>query len=378
VGTLDVVNLNFGLVLTAGISGRVFNDNGIGSGIANDGVQNGGEMGISGVTIKLTDATGVTTYATTVTDNSGDYSLVVPTTLAAGTVLKVVESNLSGYISTGAQVGNTSGTYAIASDTTSFTLVANSVYSSVNFADVSNNTFTPNSAQSSLPGTAVFYPHTFTAGTAGTVTITSSNISTPATVGWNTLIYQDANCNGVIDTAEASAIVSTSITVIAGQTICIVVKENIPANAPYNAQDQITVNAQFTYANAPSLAVALLVRQDLTTIGNTTGTGLVLQKSVRNITSGTPLNTSNQGKSNDDLEYVISYTNSSPGVLTNVVINDTTPAFTVFQSATCGAPISCTILPVPATGAAGAIQWALSAPVPAGGVGTVNFTVRIQ
>ena len=378
VGSTDIANLNFGLVITAGISGRAFNDNGATGGIANNGIQDGGEQGISGVTVKLTDAAGTTAYATTATDNNGNYFLVVPTTVPAGTVLKVVESNLSGFTSTGGQVGNTAGSYALAPDTTTFTLVANSVYTNVNFADVPNNTFTPNGAQSSLPGNAVFYPHTFAAGTAGTVMFTSSNISTPATTGWNTLIYQDANCNGVIDTAEANALVSAPIAVVAGQTVCIVVKENIPANAPYNGQDQITVNAQFSYANAASLVIAPLVRQDLTTIGAAAGTGLVLQKAVRNITAGTALGTSNQGKSADLLEYVVTYNNSSGGTLTSVVINDTTPAFTVFDAATCGAPILCTIAPAPAVGGAGPIQWTLSAPLPAGGTGTVTFTVRIQ
>jgi uncharacterized repeat protein (TIGR01451 family) len=361
-----------------GISGRVFNDIGISGGNANNGLQDGGETGVSGATVKLTDASGAFTYATAVTDSNGNYSLAIPAFLTAGTVLKVVETNLSGFTSTGAQVGNTAGTYAIASDATTFTLAGNASYANVNFADVPGSTLAPNGAQSALPGTAVFYPHIFTAGTAGTVTFSTTNISTPSTAGWNALVYQDANCNGVIDAAEAGALISGPLTVTPGQIICIVVKENIPANAPYNAQDQITISAQFVYANAPALIAPALVRQDLTTIGNATGAGLVLQKSVRNITTGSAFGTSNQGKPNDALEYIVTYSNNSTGTLNSVVINDTTPAFTTFLAATCGAPIACVIAPVPAIGAAGNIQWTLSAPVPAGAAGTVTFTVRIQ
>jgi uncharacterized repeat protein (TIGR01451 family) len=68
------------------------------------------------------------------------------------------------------------------------------------------------------------------------------------------------------------------------------------------------------------------------------------------------MGTSNQGNVNDVLQYVITYTNSSAGTLSSVVVNDTTPAFTVFDSATYGAPILCTILPAPAVGGVGAIQ----------------------
>ncbi len=369
-----IANQNFGLYFGSKLSGVVFADTGISGGTANDGLQNGGELGIGGVTVKATN--GGITVDSAVTDGSGNYSMWLPGS-ATGNVL-ITETNLGGYVSVAGSAGNTAGTYTRSTDVTSFSFVSGSIYLAVNFGDVPVNTFAPDGAQSALPATAVFYPHTFTAGTAGTVTFTTSNISTQNIAGWNTLIYRDTNCNGVIDVAEASAVIATNIPAVAGQLICIVVKENIPANAPYNGQDQITVNAQFIYLNAASIAVSPLVRQDLTVVGNATGTGLVLQKAVRNVTAGGVFGTSNTGKSGDVLEYMLTYINTSNGPLTNVIFNDTMPAFTVFDSANCGAPISCTIAPIPLVGTSGNIQWALSALIPAGATGTVTFRARIQ
>ncbi|HKQ37858.1 MAG TPA: hypothetical protein VJ063_07255 [Verrucomicrobiae bacterium] len=56
---------------------------------------------------------------------------------------------------------------------------------------------------------------------------------------------------------------NAAIAVTAGENICILVREFIPVNAPFNAQDQITVNAAFTYAVAslgPSQSGAVTFR----------------------------------------------------------------------------------------------------------------------
>ena len=70
--------------------------------------QNGGELGIANVIVKLTDC-GTTDYVFAQTDGSGDYQLIVPAVLATGAVLCVVETNLSGYRNTGGSVGTTRG-----------------------------------------------------------------------------------------------------------------------------------------------------------------------------------------------------------------------------------------------------------------------------
>src|SRR6185436_3044446 len=150
---------------------------------------------------RLQNSTGSTTYSTAVTAASGDYTLMVPSTLALGTVLKVVETNPSGHLSTGASVGNSGGTYDRSSDTITFTLASLS-YSGLNFGDVRDNSFLNDSQQTGIPGSFVLHPHSYVANSAGSLTFSLTNISNPTLSGWTPIIYQDANCNAQLEVTE--------------------------------------------------------------------------------------------------------------------------------------------------------------------------------
>lgn len=73
-GALGVVNhnLDFGFFVPASVGDKVWLDNGVGGGTANDGLQNGTEPGVAGVTVTLYNSTGVV-IGTTVTDAYGNY-----------------------------------------------------------------------------------------------------------------------------------------------------------------------------------------------------------------------------------------------------------------------------------------------------------------
>jgi uncharacterized repeat protein (TIGR01451 family) len=224
-----------------------------------------------------------------------------------------------------------------------------------------------------MPGTVVFYPHTFTAGLAGSVSFATSAIITPPTPGWTQLIYRDANCNGVLDGAEGNVQLTTPVAVVPGDTVCIVVKDSVPATAPYNSLDKITVTATF---GAQTYTV-----QDVTTVGAVAGAGLTLTKSVRNVTLGGAAGTANTARPNDVLEYTITYTNTSPTVLSAIVVTDATPAFTLYVSAACPAPppnlTSCTVTSSPAVGATGSVVWTLGGTLLSNGSGNVSYQVRV-
>ncbi len=247
-------------------------------------------------------------------------------------------------------------------------------YTIVNAAAV--NTFQPDGAQTGLPGTTVFYPHTFTAGSAGTVGFSTSAVATPAVAGWTQVVYRDTNCNGVLDGAEGAAPLAGTVAVAAGGSVCIVVADNIPATAPYNAQNVISVTSTFN-------GTQTIVRTDTTTVGAVGGAGLTLAKSVRNVTQGGAPGTANTARPNDDLEYTVTYTNAGSGALSAIVITDSTPAFTLFQSAACGAPLpasltACAVTTQPAANGSGSIVWTLTGALLPGGTGTVVFVVRVS
>jgi uncharacterized repeat protein (TIGR01451 family) len=372
VNNINVPNQNFGLFNGSRLSGRVFNDNGVGGGgVPNNAIQDGTEAGIPNVPVRATNAAcSASLCDSTLTDGAGNYVLFIPAVVGA-TAVQIIETNLSPFVSTGGTVGTTAGTYVRATDTTTFTNAVGTTYSGVLFADVPENTFVPDGLQSALPGTVVFYPHTFTAGTGGSVSFSTTHIPTPANAGWENTLLRDTNCNGQLDAAEPA--LSGAITTVAGQQICIIVKETVPADASIGAQDLITVTAQFTYANASPALAASYTRTDLTTVGAATTAGLELAKSVdkANALPG------------ELLTYTITYTNNSTEPLSNLVIDDATPAFTVFSAASCTLPLpasitACNVTTQPAVGGVGAIEWTFTGSLDSSASGSVTFSVTVQ
>ncbi|QJR14862.1 DUF11 domain-containing protein [Usitatibacter palustris] len=236
------------------------------------------------------------------------------------------------------------------------------------------NAFAPNNAQTSGPGTTVNYTHTFNAGLAGSVAFTTTAVATPAVPGWTQQIYRDTNCNGVLDGAENAAVLAAPVAVNPGDVVCIIVRDNIPGAAPYNAQNQITVTATFNGSTT-------YPRTDITTVGGTAGSGLTLAKTVRNVTQGGAVGTSGNARPNDVLEYTITYTNSGSGAVSTIVVTDATPSFTQYLAALCGTlppGITCGVTSQPAVNGTGSIVWTLGGSLLSGGSGSVSYTVRVN
>jgi uncharacterized repeat protein (TIGR01451 family) len=254
-------------------------------------------------------------------------------------------------------------------DLVAFTPAAGSLYSGVEFGDVPPNVFAPGGAANVGAGAAAVYAHRFTAGSAGSVALSSAQVATPAIPGWTVDLVRDTNCNGAIDAGEP--LVSAPIVVTAGQGVCLVARHASPAGAPAGANAQATLTAAFTYTNASPALSGSTALVDLTTVLGGGG-GLTLSKSV-------DLSTARPG---DTLTYTITYANLGSTSLTAIVIQDATPSFTVFTAAACGTLGSglsgCAVTTQPTVGAAGAVKWTLSGGLAPGATGTVSYQVRVQ
>lgn len=395
--------------LAAIVSGRVFLDNGIGSGTANDGIVNGGEGPLSGVSVRLTNC-GATVYASALTDASGGYSLSVPAGTATGSAMCVEETNPGTRVSTGASVGNVAlpsgSAVAAAGGTYTYTRTGTpdriafswngAGHSNLNFGDVDNSAFATDGAKTGLPGSTVTYAHTFTAGTAGQVRFSvASETATPPITGWTTKIFADVGCTGSLQAGAAQLYppsAAATPVVFAGK-VCVIVQEFIPATAPLGSSNKATIRADFSYTNAnPSLSGSFTL-DDLTTVS---GVALELKKEVRNITQSGTFGVNNQAKSGETLEYRITYTNNGDAPIRSMVVNDMTPGYTTFVSATTGttpasltgcvkntpanAPpvgaVACTT--VQPAGGTGAIDWRFTGTVEPGGTGFVLFQVKVD
>ena len=103
---------------------------------------------------------GLCSAETTAGDGSFTFWLPAATD---GAVVVIAEQNLPGYASTGGSPGDTGGSYALAADTVTFTDAGGSAYSGLEFGDLSGSSFSPNHQGNALPGSVMFYAHTFVA-----------------------------------------------------------------------------------------------------------------------------------------------------------------------------------------------------------------------
>lgn len=180
---------------------------------------------------------------------------------------------------------------------------------------------------------------------------------------------------------------------LSGLKVCVIVQTFVPATAPQGANDRVTVQASFDYTNASPSLGGTFVLADVTTVSNV---ALELKKEVRNVTQGGAFGINNQAKSGETVEYRITYTNNGDAPVRSMTVNDTTPGYTSFVSATTGAtPATLTAcakntpanaLPAAAVpcaaaqpiGGTGPIEWRFVGSVDPGGTGTVLFQVKVD
>lgn len=368
ISTGDIVNQTFGLYLGRSIAGRVFEDNGISGGTAHDGTQNGAEVGIPNVTVRLTNSDGSVTYDEVTTNGGGDFVLQVPGSVANGSPLVVQQVNLPDWFSASGNVGNTAGTYTRATDRIAFTFNSSMSYNGLRFGDVRTPQFLTDGAQTILPGATAFYSHQFIAPSTGSVSFNITTVQSPVLPGWSTLLYRDTNNNGILDPAEP--LVTGAIGVVAGQTVALIVKDFSPTGGLYGAQNQTTITATMTYTGvAPALTVAL-TRQDLTTLGLQNIDGLKLVKATNKATA----------LPGETITYTITYTNNGTGPISTLIIYDQTPTYTTYDSSGHGplpAALTGCVIAAPTVGQAGGITWTFTGALLPGNSGTVTYTVTI-
>jgi uncharacterized repeat protein (TIGR01451 family) len=359
---------DFGLWNGSRADGAVFRDDGAGGGTANDGARQSGEAGIAGVRVRLTAACGAGACDSTLTDASGAFTLWLPAAGASGSAL-VSETNPANALSTGGGAGTTGGAYLRVTDAITFTAASGVAWSGLAFGDVPANAWGPGGAATVAPGGVASYAHAFTARSAGSVNVSVTESPGPALPGWSVTLYRDLDCNGVADPGEPVLGPADAVALAAGQQLCIVARHAAPSGAPANARDLATLTAAFTYTGASPKLVAPMTLDDLTSVAATAG--LAISKSV-NLASAQP---------GDVLDYTITYANPGPGALSNIVLRDATPPWTVFDSATCaaaGGGITGCSFTSPAAGGSGPVTWTLAGTLAPGASGAVHFRVRVQ
>ena len=358
------------------LSGRLFLDNGVGGGVAHDGLIGGTELGAAIGTVALFDGTG-NPLASAIVNADGTWNAVLPDGYA-GTVQVVATAN-PGYriisedrssVPGANNISDTDGTY-------SFNATAGTSYNSLNTGLISTPTLAQNQQASVSPGQVIDLPHIYTASTSGDVSFALvDQISTPAN-GFTSTIFADADCDGAADTVMPA---STAVT--ADQQICLVVRTQAGSGISPSATLAYGLEASTAFTGT---AITDVARNDDALGSSGTGSDLVLRKLVSNETKTPGIESvSNTGDIGDVLQYRIVMTNPGPGVANDVTVTDVTPAFTALTSpipspVAVGSGMSCSLITPSANvaGYMGPLEWFCPGSLPSGAGGSVTFLVTI-
>ena len=211
---------------------------------------------------------------------------------AAGEPIEVAQTNLQGHASTGASVqgkaiagsASVGGTqYPMTATPTSSASrparEARGVLDGLDFGDVPDSRLSHDGNLDGTPGAALTFPHVFTAGSRGSLRLSSSAASSPPAQNWSDALYQDANCNGQID-ADTDALIDPkqAFELDAGQNLCLVHKQFIPTDAATGHRNIVTLRAELAMP-MPRLRSAPSTREDRTTVAQSGALELV--KEVR-------------------------------------------------------------------------------------------------
>lgn len=330
VTTLSLLNQDFGLFNGARVVGRVFFDDGFGAGAtANDALQNGQEGGVAGVNVTASQSSN---NQSTVTDSSGNFVLWLPAAQFSGAVtLTQDRTPASGRNVAGAAVYLASTFSDLLARQHSINVVAGNVYPDRNFAVVRfSNFFPPQSGQASSPSTFT-YRHFYRPGTLGNVTITASGAA------WVYQMRRDVNCDGdFADAGEGFAPFPFSFAVNNTwprddngwlESCLLELQGVVPPGVPPATVDQVALQAILTWLGSAIQDPQLLI--DVTVVNSGR---FEFDKVVRNLTQSTPFGNRIEARPGDVLEYCLRYRNPTAAPVTNVVITDNVPFFTVLQA----------------------------------------------
>lgn len=388
---------------TAGpLSGWVFEDNGVGA-TAHDGLKGSDEPGLANVPVILyhdVDNNGECSdsdpvLASTFTDGDGAWQLVAA--LAdVGKNACLVTATPTGLLSVSENSGAAGAgidTGAANDDVMTLTVPpTGTVWDGILFGDAGLPILEPDQQGVVAPGGSRFYLHRFTARSAGSVDFALEPAATsPAAPAWNDTLYRDDNCNGELDGADASLPV-TAVNVQAGEQLCLLVKVFAPADAPVEALHSRPLAATQSYTGTAFQAVARVTDTTRVAAGQ-----LQLEKQVRNIgpdgvaNSGddvdTAATTANQAAPGDVLRYRLTFRNQGTNALSEVIITDSTPAYSALSApaacpASLPAGLSACALSTPdgsnGIGYQGGLEWRFTGELQPGAQGVVSYDVRVS
>lgn len=369
----EVEDYQFDLSLGYPVSGRVYQDSNV------NGVSDSSEKGIAEVAVVLLNTT-TNTCTSVLTDAQGNYQF---NNVPAGTYRLYEAANAETPPVCDLSTARDPSDYLSSTANVLPSFTVNAIITNKNFGDVKLPNFTLDNHQTINPGASVVHQHIFQAQTTGSVSFSVKQaIATPANLTWGITLHQDMNCDGQLDGDDQA--LNSSLSVSAGQKVCILTKVLAPTNVSGEANHQAEIQSSFTFGDGSLIpAPNLQVHTDLTdTLDDTSsepsdGKGkLSLVKAVWNVTRNIKGDVALPG---EKLRYTIRYENTGNGLLSELIVHDTVPEFTQMVSSsqrclTTPSELSaCTPTQVNTR-----LEWVFTGKLKAGSSGEVAYEVTVE
>lgn len=370
------------------IEGRVFADNGDGAATAHDGVVEGLELPVSNMTLSLTHVATDQVVGNATTDGNGNFTLYG--NLNVGQDYRIGLNYTGNWMPVSHHKGNT---LAVESDpsTTELTFSIQSsttTYTGIRFGLVEFPKLIERQSVNAEAGQSVVLPHTYSVTTQGSLMFDISVAQAAWTeLGWQVELYHDIDCNQQHTNTDTTLTASIVVDPDVNPNVCLLYVLKMPDQVSQSVTRDVPLTAWLSLADETAtghdvILDARVVNSVTITVTNTSD--LLLNKQVENLSRAETATTANQALPGEVLRYEIEFEVDGTGSITDVFINDSTPAYTVLdQPVSCPASLPDCAVVIPSTasnnsGYSGEIKWKIANDLPAGTMGVVSFDVEVE
>lgn len=361
---------DFQIATNIDIGGFIFIDSSLSQSTSHDGIMQTGEAPLASRTIIVSDSNGNVVGQT---DSAGDgsWSMQLDAAMANSTIAVQLVAQ-SGFVSISESPTRSTG--LVTDGLISIASLPNVGIGNIDFGLIAMPSLVADQVRSANAGSRVLLGHRYTSSTTGVVSyaLTESN-------GWSMTLYHDVNCDAQLDADDT--IISAAMPVVLGEEVCLNIDTFIPSSAAAGERQQIDIRAVLDASDESDTNHQVqieLFNSDLINVAPTEAGRLVLEKSVINITKNGLISVDNAAAPGDTLEYRIKYSNQGAGTISELEINDESPAFTSLQAAS----VSCGTLPAdlqcsPVINGNG-LRWNFIGELVSGGEGEVSYRITVD
>ncbi|WP_415145161.1 GEVED domain-containing protein [Limimaricola cinnabarinus] len=353
------------------LAGQVFVDDGSGGATAHDAIRSGAETSAQAARLRILGTDG-SLLAEKVVATDGSWSHVLPASYVGNVTLQLVpapgdipiserSSGLPGLVDASPH----DGTFA-------FEPAAGTDYLDLDLGVLPAPRLTESQVASISSGQVVSLRHRYHATSEGTVSFDTSVLSETPTGSYAIALFDDPGCNGAPD-----APLSGAVPVVAGDVVCLVVRVSAGRIGPGGSL-ALRLSADTAFARTTTLHQSINTDR----LGSETASGLILRKTVENVTMGTSEGTANEGFPGDRLSYRIEVINAGTEPVTDIAIFDRTPPYTALDAAPASpvalaTGVTCNVATPAPAGYSGPLNWTCTGALSPGDHGSVVFVVEI-